>query len=831
MTASQSTTQVFNLFDWTKGVHNQSPNPLFSINNTLFAGENIDITNTGLAVRNGASTISTLPVAGPVVHLSSIMFPTNRVNYLLAQTVDSSGSSKLFAALIGPDRPEPISWNEIRDLGTNANIVSVSALNDRAIITEGKACPPLVFSGGLDPTGLDWAVPLAVLLTTDNGTGWIDISDSVLDTDSETTANIGAMAPENLWIAICLDTPIVSGLFLDISIPVTSGATPVIETYSYDWSPILDIVDNTNHLTRSGVITWRSTPAETMRVATINNIEGHWLRIRLSNITTPGFSLNRILFQGPCQPLSRIGAGAPDSPLGFIYWDESARSAKDFTIEVQDFNYPSFARLNDAALENPQGMSPEDFIYIGYLTKFRAIELTPHNDYHNAEPSAIAGSYWNGAEWKDLGGFDDGSAEPVGTPFGKRGIIRWNTPEDWKPNRPIGSQYPYGYWIRVYVSSPLTPRTFISEAAIWPEYSPLKKHKFVMTVRDRVILCNRSDAGDLLEISRPLEEFGFSGADSASLRIGGAGEIVAAIEVFNQGFIAKTDDWYLLNGYSPSTFSIERAEAAGQAPVNNRVLVRAPHMEADSKNLMGLYYINQRGAWYFAGLKVYRISDQVSWWDSASRGMRLDLKNLSSACGAYWAPRNWIIWAVPMLTDFSEQPSNNRLIIYDLNLGAWLPPFTISACSLEPVSQCPFDGHRGRVAMLAGGYNGNVMELFGPDVCSDNNDPIVAWAETPWTHFGSPHIEKSLRLLSACSSPSRNSPLLSVEIFADGSLSGPDFVEFTKSVPSTEHDFTIDQKPLNIHGRFFKFRIQLGAGSTLYGLQASAHEIRQWGAM
>ena len=110
-------------------------------------------------------------------------------------------------------------------------------------------------------------------------------------------------------------------------------------------------------------------------------------------------------------------------------------------------------------------------------------------------------------------------------------------------------------------------------------------------------------------------------------------EITAAIEVFNQGFIAKTDDRYLLNGYSPSTFSLERAETAGQTPINSRVLVAAPHMEADSKNLMGLYYINQRGAWHFVGLKVYRISDQVSWWDQTSSQERLDLNNLGSAFG------------------------------------------------------------------------------------------------------------------------------------------------------------------------------------------------------
>ena len=391
MTATQSNMRVFNLFDWTKGIHDQVSNPLLSMNNSLVAGENIDITNTGLAVRNGVSTFSTLPTPDPVIHLSSLMFPTNRSNYLLAQTANTSGSSRLYAALLRPDSSHPISWTGIYTLGERANPVSVTALNDRAIITEGAACAPLVFSGGLDPTGLDWAVPLAVLLTRDSGESWLDVSDSVLDVDPETTADIGAMSPETCWIAVCLDMPMVTGLFLDVKVPNTSGGGLTIDSYTHDWVPIPDIIDNTDHLDHSDVITWRSTAETTMNVATINNIEGHWLRMRFPAGTTPGCSLNRVLFQGPCQPLSRFGNGVPDTPLGFIYWDESTHSAKDFTIEVQDFNYPSFARLNDASLDNPQGMSPEDFIYIGYLTGFRSVEVTPHNDYHNVAPSQLNG--------------------------------------------------------------------------------------------------------------------------------------------------------------------------------------------------------------------------------------------------------------------------------------------------------------------------------------------------------------------------------------------------------------------------------------------------------
>ena len=114
---------------------------------------------------------------------------------------------------------------------------------------------------------------------------------------------------------------------------------------------------------------------------------------------------------------------------------------------------------------------------------------------------------------------------------------------------------------------------------------------------------------------------------------------------------------------------------------------------------MGLYYINQRGAWHFAGLKVYRISDQVSWWDQTSSQERLDLNNLGSAFGLYWAARNRIIWAVPMIGGSSEQKFNNRLIVYDLGLKAWLPPFAVSASSLSTFSDPGSDHNPGQVQL------------------------------------------------------------------------------------------------------------------------------------
>ncbi|MEJ2719192.1 MAG: hypothetical protein P8182_19005, partial [Deltaproteobacteria bacterium] len=289
--------------------------------------------------------------------------------------------------------------------------------------------------------------------------------------------------------------------------------------------------------------------------------------------------------------------------------------------------------------------------------------------------------------------------------------------------------------------------------------------------------------------------------------------------------------WYLLNGYNPQTFSVERAEAAGQAPINNRVVVRAPHTEADQKNLMGLYYLNQTGAWYFAGLKVYQISQDVSWWDPSADIPRLDLENLHKACGVYWPERNWVIWSVPMITSSGNQATNNRLIMYDLTLRAWLPPFTVALAGMGTAyhynAHAP--GKLGQMGLYGGDYSGRVLRLFGPDDDTDLGTPIGAWVETGWLHFNAPEFRKLIRILTIYGKTEGTG--ITLKVYVDGD---------TESCTSYEYDQLNDlagklvaqqQKPQNVGGRFFKFRIEFTGVTDIFGLQIGASVIREWGIL
>lgn len=828
--------QVVNLFNWEGGLRNKRQNPLTFPPNALTAGENVDLVDGGLRTRRGMS-FHTGPhngfsgVAAPgVVMLRQVRFPTNESSYFLAQTRTDADNNLYVSTDPLPVQDGSGTWHHVYTLGSGAGIVSTAPLNDRAVITEGISNPPLIFAGCLDPSGADWAVPKAVIVTYDSGENWHNLTNEVCDKDPSTFGDVSNLPATDGWIAICTDMSGVEGFYFEMESGNTTSGTAVIEGYSGSWSSGAGWSDFTGAFADTGIVT-HSGGVFSADYHVENNVPGYWFRIMFESGTSAGTFLRRVLFQAPCQRLQVIGEGQPDTPLGFLYRDESENSTKDFTVEVSDFTYPTFARLNDGDLENPAGMTIDDALYVGYLSPFHAMELTPHNDYHNADVAIMSGRYWNGTAWTDLAGFTDETTDPSGVALGRKGRISWSIPHDWKQNRPLARQYPHGYWVMLKFSAGLTPKTYISEVSVWPAIEPLKKHKFALTMRDRMVLCNRPDAPDQIDISRALEEYGFAGTDSSSIRIGGQDVVVAAAQAFNQGFIAKTEDWYLLNGYNPQTFSVERAEAAGQAPINNSVVVRAPHTEADMKNLMGLYYLNQTGAWYFAGLKVYQLNQEVSWWDPGSEPPRIDVQNLQSACGVYWPERNWVMWSVPISLDGESQTSNNRIVIYDLTLRAWLPPFTISLASLATAyhhnPNAP--GRLGQLGLYGGDYEGRIVRLFGPADTTDFGQPVQAWAETGRLHFGAPEFKKLLRLLTLYGRTAGTG--ITLKVYADGGTDPTDTYTYDELGVLESRLFAQEQKPQNVSARFFKFRMEFYDTTDLFGLQIGTSVIREWGSL
>lgn len=579
-------------------------------------------------------------------------------------------------------------------------------------------------------------------------------------------------------------------------------------------------------LARSGAITYLGQAPFEADYHVLSEVPGYWFRFKMRG-TAAGTTVRRILYKAPCQPLANVGDGLPDTPLGFVFHDAGDNLIRDYGVEVGDNSLSSLSKADVP-------MKPEDFLYVGYLTRFNEIEVTPHES-NNSNPAAIAAQFWNGESWQNID-IRDGTSADAAT-FAKKGKISWQIPPGWRTHIPLKARFPRGYWLRFSVSASLSDSTAISEARVYGVPEPLKKHRLAISVKDRIALLSRPDAPDQVDISRSLEEYGFVGQDSGSYRVGGMDGIHCAVAAWNGLFIGKTESWHQLIGDSPADFGFQSIEAARHVPVNSQCIVKAP-VDMGDGDRYGLFFLNTYGAFVATGLHVdslwnssrgKMLSDGVRWWNS-TESPRLDLNHLHIACGTYWPASNWIIWAVPMIIGSAgRQTTNNRLVIYDLTLGTWLPPFTISLASITTAYHVneAAAGKLGAVGLYGGDYQGRVLSLFSGDNATDNSAAISAWAETGWLHFGSPECSKLLRLFTIYGKTGGNA--LALEVFTDGSQSSAAKMAFTNlQVPGNEL-FSREQIPGNVKGRFFKFRFSFTDVTDLYGLQVGGSIIREWG--
>ncbi len=297
--------------------------------------------------------------------------------------------------------------------------------------------------------------------------------------------------------------------------------------------------------------------------------------------------------------------------------------------------------------------------------------------------------------------------------------------------------------------------------------------------------------------------------------------------------IAKTTEWRRLKELD-TDLQFETVEAARLLPITSRAVVKAPVSGFNDGTRNGLYFINRYGAFVQTGLHVDSlsnssrggyVSDDVNWW-SPDAVPRLDTDNIGAAVGEYWPKRNWVLWAAPMILPGTDrQTQNNRVIIFDLSLRCWLPPFSISAASLclaySHHEASP--GKLGDSILLAGDYSGKILRLFDPQADSDSGALINGFAETGWLAFGAPDLTKLLRSITV---HGKASGPVSVELFTDGRLDNPLIIIFDCLTDDSDGLFGAKRESLNLMGRFFKIRLTTHGPASIYGLQLETASVR-----
>lgn len=524
-----------------------------------------------------------------------------------------------------------------------------------------------------------------------------------------------------------------------------TGETSIKGYYGGYWSEGIGWTDGTVDgvsLGQTGVISYDDANGFECSYYTLNEIPGYWIMLKVA--TSEDTTISRVTLRAPMQRLANIGLGQPDICLSFVFNDVTNSSIQELKDYVNDNTWSTISKA-----DIPMDTASE--LYVGYVTQFGEIEIIPWED-NNSNYSILTGYYWNGLEWIDLDVTDGTSSD--GKTLSLRGKVSWLVPDDWKECIPLNVGLVRGYYVKLKVSATLSTDTAISEVRVYEQPDTLKKYRFASVFNGRLALGNRSDAPDQIDVSRQYCEYGFTGADSWSGKGNGIGPLLGMFCAWDNLFGVKQNTFDSLQGGYVGDFRLTTVEASGFSPCNNDVIIKGMMTGPQGDSQFGLAYLNQRGVYFLSGLqadqnwsttRAMTLSAAVNWWDHTGGFPRLDIDNLTAcACGGYAPVEHWLVWAVPMLDGTLDefgvlvpQATNNCLIIYDLNHGAWLPPAFLPISCLETCKEA-----NNTFGLYAGTYDGGIVKLF--DGTTDDGSDIEWIAEFGWQAFDTPQIYKYL---------------------------------------------------------------------------------------
>lgn len=107
------------------------------------------------------------------------------------------------------------------------------------------------------------------------------------------------------------------------------------------------------------------------------------------------------------------------------------------------------------------------------------------------------------------------------------------------------------------------------------------------------------------------------------------------------------------------------------------------------------------------------------------------------------------MWAVPLILTGSSQTTNNALIVWDLTMQVWLPPFVFPFGIASMTTAYHYNANApqklGDLGLYAGDYTGTIYRLFDPALTTDASAAITGFAEWGYLGHGQPDAEKFIR--------------------------------------------------------------------------------------
>ena len=713
MPQQESEIKTFVQNDFSGGV-NIVDDPVKLAENELSDARNLVIYKTDLRQRYGYTLYNSSAIGASTGVRSAFQFRNKKGDQHLVVQADD-GKIYLGSAAV----PTVGSFSALLTESASPQVACFTEVDHKLIMTNGVD-PPQVYEGTYGrcegfAISRDGPTADVVIIM---GESVVDYELEVVDEDTSTTAFLGSLgtrAVDGDRIYIGSKVPTLTGFRIVVGTGNTEVSAMSVRYFSGTaWVAVSDLVDGTRDtatltktLNQTGDINFT---AATTHASLLGSQYRYWFMVTLTAALSATTKISGVYLKYPMQDLPLLWNGTFQYVTQFVKTVDAGVNFTDYTANVIDSDADTAADLSSL-----DTYANGDYFFIGYSTKFTQIWL--QITAVNTNASVLTAEYWNGIAWTALTISDGTQDELNGKTFSNlytttMAPITFVLPTDWLPAYIPALAATSQFFIRFKVSAALSADVKVAEARVIPYLTPLGAYRLCLGFKERLFLGAPIDELNRIEVSADSNINDFDGADADSLYISSNLTITTLKEFYNEIFVSTSEEIILIQGYSPTTFSLLRIETDKIGSLSQ------PSVVSWGKTL---FFIHSSGFYVFDGTGVQNISkDKINpFFDSIDSTYFIPLTRLPYVQGR-WNPVDKVVeWTV---SKGSSQATNNFIITFNPEKKAWMFHDFV-ACSMMNLI-----GSNGETQAYHGDYSGRIHQANVGAL--DNSTAITSYLTT-----------------------------------------------------------------------------------------------------
>lgn len=470
----------------------------------------------------------------------------------------------------------------------------------------------------------------------------------------------------------------IQGVKFNIQSANAAAATSALAYYwaNGGWNAVSSLVDGTASggitLAQTGSITFTST-VTTAKPRYFYGTYAYWYLFIFGKAAATGItattSVSYVTVDAPMQQIVDLWDGVPRAITSCFKYDGT--TWLDASTNVFQEEYDSSDPLTYLDISS---LATTGYIVAGFAERMAGIKISLAPGQVNA--AAVLSttiSYWNGSAWIPVTGQVDTTTINSNISMGVSGVIYWEPPNEISEFTTSIQSGDMWHYYKIAFSATMEATVAIDFISGIPAPKTIRRYKFPFTWQNRLGLgCNSDKEKNSILIGGMNQVCVFNGTDSTKLFFGDESEITAAVpfytrygsNIFESLLVAKANEIWLVDGYSPSTYKIYKiSDMYGcNAPETMRVC-SIGYEVAPGLNKHVVVWQSGSGLVLFDGSTIIPIHKDIENYFNPVKSEAIRLIKADLSVGFYDQLRREYHWL--FASGSSDVPNNE--IVYDLN--------------------------------------------------------------------------------------------------------------------------------------------------------------------